>query len=163
MVFGGSPAKVRTIDTAPAAFFVTTGDVNLNGHPDIVAVHRNGNYNNSENEAIPLFMGNGSGEFNISRGFPTSLDGAPSAVAVGNIDDHPLPEIVTSNYRNNNITVLSCDPHTDIWSTENFPAGNRPAGIAIADLDGDRVGDVAVTINESNRLRIFYFSKTGSP
>jgi hypothetical protein len=150
-----SSAKLLKTDTAP--FFVAVADVNLDGNQDIITVHRNGNFNLSENEGVTLLLGNGKGQFTIDSDFPRKISGAPSSVSVGDINGDRWPEIVTANYRNNSITVIYREGSTDVYKQKSFSVGSRPESVVVADIDSDGLSEVIVANRESDNISVLKF------
>jgi hypothetical protein len=79
----------------------------------------------------------------------------PQALAVGDLNDDGLPDLVTANSSSDNISILFQDaamPGNFLEATD-IAAGNYPLDVAISDLDGDGLLDLAVADND---LSIFF-------
>ena len=145
------------IKTSSSPFYVAVADTNLDGHQDIITVHRNGNYNVQGNEGVTLLLGNGKGKFKFDQEFPKEVKGAPSSVSVGNIDGDGLPEIITANYRTNSVAVIYKESIHVEYKLKEFSVGKRPESITVADIDNDKVSEVLVANRESNDISILKF------
>ena len=159
IVFGKSLNAPVFIETSVSPFYVSVADTNLDGHQDIISVHRNGNYRDKNDEAISLLLGNGKGHFELATNFPMALSGAPSSVSAGDLDGDGLIEIVTANYRTNSVTVIYKKTLKDAYRAINFSVGSRPLAVVVEDIDGDSVDEVVVANSESNDISILKFMK----
>ncbi len=149
----------QLIANAPKAFLVKIADTNNDGNNDIITIHRNANFNDSNGEGISLLLGNGKGDFELAKGFPMTISGAPSAVVSGDINADGFPEIISTNYRTNNIAVIYYDNKLEQYQHKYFAVGLRPESIAISDVDGDgdNLNEVIVTNRESNTISLLRF------
>jgi hypothetical protein len=79
----------------------------------------------------------------------------PQALAIGDLNDDGLPDLVTANSTSNSISILFQDPSTpgNFLGANNLATGTYPNDVAIDDLDGDGVFDFAVADHD---LSIFY-------
>lgn len=151
-----SPAlKFTTGDSATAAAF---GDLDGDGRQDIVVVNSKGNSlsifkNNSTVDIIQLLP-----KVDLSTG------SSPAFAVVTDIDDDGKPDIVCTNSGSNSFSVfrntstggiLSFAPKNDIAT------GKRPYGLAAADVDGDRLTDIAVA--DVDDFSVSVFKNTSSP
>jgi hypothetical protein len=147
----------QLIANAPKAFLVKIADTNNDGNNDIITIHRNANFNDSNGEGISLLLGNGKGDFELAKGFPMTISGAPSAVVSGDINADGFPEIISTNYRTNNIAVIYYDNKLEQYQHKYFAVGLRPESIAIGDVDGDNLNEVIVANRESNTISLLRF------
>jgi hypothetical protein len=88
----------------------------------------------------------------------------PCALAVGDLNGDNLPDLIVASSSFGNISILLQDashpgtflPQTKVW------IGAAQGGIAIGDLNGDGLPDIAIGANTRN-LRILYQDPDGSP
>lgn len=82
------------------------------------------------------------------------------AVATGDIDGDGLTDLVAANSSDDNISVLLQDQAMpgNFLAPNNYVTGNYPNDLAIGDLDGDALMDIAVADNAvaDNGLSILY-------
>jgi VCBS repeat protein/FG-GAP repeat protein len=130
------------------AYWLAAGDLNKDGHRDIVVLP----YNSS---AAKLLAGQGDGTFATST--ITTGDGGASEVAVGDFEHDGNPDLAFLNPGSSEIAVMQGDgggglmswnppgPGDDPpYSGADLTTGNGPAGLTVADLDGDGYDDIAV-------------------
>ena len=78
----------------------------------------------------------------------------PLAVATNDINGDGLTDLVTANSQDDNISVLLQDQAVpgNFLAANNFVTGNYPNDLAIGDLDGDALMDIAIADNELSIL-----------
>jgi hypothetical protein len=78
----------------------------------------------------------------------------PLAIATGDINGDGLTDLVTANSQDDNISVLLQDQAMpgNFLAANNFVTGNYPNDLAIGDLDGDALMDIAIADNELSIL-----------
>ena len=160
-------APDRSFVAAPGSPFSTAGgepfavavaDLDGDAWPEIVAVNR-------ATSTVSVFAGPNSRDFALVSGAPFSAGGAnPFSVAVADMNDDGLPDLVTANSGSNDVSVL-------LQTAEGFePAAGLPfstggdgslSGV-VADLDGDGLLDVA-TANEFSHDVSVLFGRLPSP
>ena len=157
LVLGAEFADSMLIRNASKAFLVKLADANKDGNTDILTVHRSANFNNTNGEGISLLLGNGNGGFEMAKDFPMTISGAPSSIISDDIDGDGFPEIITTNYRTNNIAVIFYDKKISQYRHKLFPVGLRPESVAIGDIDGDNIKETIVANRESDTISLLSF------
>lgn len=92
------------------------------------------------------------GNFSETSLFHVGYD--PQAVAVGDLNDDGLPDLVTANSSSDNISILFQDvgmPGNFLEATD-IAAGDYPSDVAIGDLDGDGLLDLAIADHDLSIL-----------
>ncbi|WP_196140821.1 VCBS repeat-containing protein [Aliikangiella sp. G2MR2-5] len=150
--------KAKLFSNAAKAFLVKTADVNGDGNQDILTVHRGSSFRDSNGEGLTLLLGNGKGEFEMAEDFPLMVTGSPSFVAIGDINKDFIAELITANYRTNDMTVVFYEQTNRRYQQRSFPVGKRPESVAIGDIDGDGENEVIVANRESHSISLLDFT-----
>jgi hypothetical protein len=124
---------------------IAIGDVNGDGYPDVVATGEGAPYSQ-----VAVLLNNGEGTFQT----PVTYDSggtSPSSIAIGDINADGKPDLVASNWC---LTGEPCHSGIDVLlgngdGTFQAPVGYRTGGwrdnsVAIGDLNGDGIPDLAV-------------------
>lgn len=121
---------------------VAVGDVNGDGHPDIVS----SGFHATE---VLLYLGDGTGNFAA----PTTLHAGgalPWTLALADVTGDGELDIVTANNESANVSVLAGDGAGGFAAAQNFPVGSFPTTVLVADAAGDGHPDV-LTANRGSR------------
>ena len=122
---------------------IAVGDLNGDGHPDLVQTA------NSGVGLVYVMLGssNGNGTFNsVSSYFVGS--GAYS-VAIADLNGDGAPDIVTTGYSSNLVSVLIGQGNGSFNSSTLYGTGANPVSVAVGDVNGDGRLDI-VTANYGN-------------
>jgi hypothetical protein len=149
-----APAVTYSVGKAPA--FIATGDVNGDGILDLVTANEGDN-------TISVLFGNGgssgigNGTFQGALSFPVGVLSSnlvagtnARSVAVADLNGDGYQDVVTANAGDNTISVLLATVSfigggTGFGFTRtDYPVGNQPAAVVIADFNNDFIPDIAV-------------------
>jgi hypothetical protein len=143
-VEGGTfDAAVRVVETDPDMTEVSDiafADLDADGRTDLVVARHDGNYIESSVGGVQVLWG-------TAAGFDPPITGwmgiAPTRLAISDLDDDGIKEIVVLDNVANRLVVLSVSTRT-ISETADLAVGDAPSEILIADFDRDYVKDIAV-------------------
>jgi hypothetical protein len=143
---------VGTFPTGTDPFNVAIGDLNNDGHPDLVVA----NYFSS---SVSVFFYNTvTGTFNtLGADLTLGTDASPVSVAINDIDGDTKPDIIVADYtsvkvfRNNGNSTFG-----NSGAGVSFLTTYRTGGLAVGDLNGDGKPDIAVaTANGNSAFSVF--------
>ena len=139
-----------------------SADINGDGIDDIVTT-------NSEGNNATVLLANGKGGFDEAPGSPFACGDAPFGLAIGDINADGKPDLaiidspasMAEGKGKNGLTVLIGNGKGNFTMMKNSPfeAGRIPNRIAIGDVNGDRVNDIVVSDNESDKIYLYLMSK----
>src|ERR1051326_394910 len=144
---------------------IRVADLNRDGHPDIVSPNLDGNN-------VTILLGDGKGSFEQPAGSPFPCGDSPFNVAVGDVNDDGIPDLVivnspssaTNPVGRDGLTVLIGDGHGGFRATKESPLSTEafPNIVAIGDVNGDHVGDIVVSNPDKNSLTLFLLRRGGT-
>jgi hypothetical protein len=137
----GSFQAARSSAVGNGPISLAVGDLNGDGHPDLVtASYGIGN-------GLSVLLNTGTGSFGpastVSVG-QTSLE----SVVVADVTGDGIPDLITANYSNGNVSVLAGIASSSGSGTgtfgkaSNFPTDTGPIALAVADVNGDGKPDL---------------------
>jgi hypothetical protein len=139
----GPPAAIPLEFTASGTLNMTTGDIDHDGHPDLLVTQA------SANQMI-AFRGNGNGSF-APFGSPVPLELSPSVapqlsgVALVDFNEDGNPDLVTSDTADNQLRIRVGLGNGTFAAEFAFSASGRPVtSFALTDYNGDAAPDIAV-------------------
>ncbi len=146
-----APVMINAVNSA-AGGVLAVGDVNNDGHLDVVTSDYNGN---SE-----TFLGNGNGTFREQPIFQNgSPIGGPSQSLLADLDDDGKLDFVAGNFGfqgfQGNLSVFQGNGDGTFGSAQYYNAGFFPAYLSAADMNGDGKTDLIVGNAYSNSVSIF--------
>lgn len=159
-IFWGRDQTTPTPDStgipATGPIGVLVADMNADSRLDIVTVGTAG--------AVDVIENRGEMDFVRMPALEVGANKQPRHVAVGEINGDGRPDIVTSNFIDGSVTVFE-----SLGQPFQFRAGvcyslrfgSRPMGLALRDLNGDWLDEIAVTLENNELLAILENTKQG--
>ena len=137
----GNFSEPASIEVARATRFVTTGDINQDGLPDLV-------FTNTSNDDVSLKLNEGGRSFSAILSIP--VGNYPTAAAIEDFNGDQLADILVLNSHDDNITLIPGNGDGTFGEARTFPVGAAsPTQLAVADLDLDGDMDLATANRES--------------
>jgi hypothetical protein len=143
--------------TGVTPFFVAIGDLDGDTWPDLVVT----NYSSNTISVFKNISFRSYGDITFAAAVEFAVGRSPFRVAIGDLDSDGKPDLAVTNIDDNTVSLLRnviSGYHFTTASFErsiNFPTGSTPYAVAIADLNGDRRPEVAVTNRNSNTVSVF--------
>jgi hypothetical protein len=149
-----SPGAIKFVsaghmpDRPPFFFYehVVIGDVDGDGKPDLIFTK------SSDSNVVVVYRNSTvNGVISFANGVSYTLGrsaGANCMPYVADLDGDNKPELIMTNARTNVVTVLknNCTPGIlNFGAQQNFAAGTQPMQLAVGDLDGDGLPELAVS------------------
>jgi len=153
LTFSGS-----TLPTGADPFSIATGDVNLDGHLDLVVP-------NFQDDTLTVLLGDGAGGFTPAAGSPVPAGSAfADAVAITDLNGDGKPDLAVDNQANQ-VSILLGDGTGAFTAAVGSPfstGGNNSRSIAVADYNGDGRPDIAVANLTGNYISILFNNGGGT-
>jgi trimeric autotransporter adhesin len=127
-------------------FFVTTGDFNVDGIPDLAVA-------NPTKDTVTILLGIGDGTFTLKSTATTGV--YPISIAVGDFNADGKADLAVANYGNDSAVVLlgNGDGTFQPPTGNPMPVGGSPESIATGDFNGDGNVDLAIANSNINTAR----------
>src|SRR5262249_42495643 len=131
------PLVAYSVGNLPYAAVI--GDFDGDGNLDLAV-------NNSDDGTVSVLFGNGDGTFRPQVTY--NVGTAPRSLATGDFNGDGVLDLAVTNFGDNTVTILLGKPDhsgTFLPQAPVLTTGTNPAGIAVADFNGDGFTDLVVT------------------
>jgi hypothetical protein len=142
------------------------GDVNGDGHVDMVTTNLDG-------DNVTVLLADGHGSFSSATGSPFPSGDSPFNLAIGDVNGDSrvdlaivnAPSSTADRHGRDGLTILLGDGRGGfrMLGGSPFATGRIPNRVAIGDVNGDGVRDVAVSCPDSDQVDVFLMSRTAGP
>ena len=141
---------------------IASADFNNDSVPDLVTANQTAN-------TASILLGNGDGTFQTNVDYPVSQ--LPVAVATGDFNDDGNMDIAVVNSCGSDstcksgvgsVSILLGNGDGTFGAKTDFPTGNFPTSIAVADFNDDGFLDLVVTNNKGNTVSILLGNGDGT-
>lgn len=143
---------------------VRTADVNHDRFSDIITTNLEGNN-------CTVLLSDGKGNFTEATGSPFPCGDAPFAVAVGDVNGDgnadlaiaDAPTITAESKGRDGLFILLGDGKGGFSSLKGSPftTGKSPSRVAIGEIVGSGIADIAVTNYNGKSISVYFMDKTG--
>jgi hypothetical protein len=140
-------------------------DVNGDGHADILCTNLEGN-------SVTILLGDGRGGFKEPAGSPFACGDSPFGLAVGDVNGDgkvdlavvDSPSSTAEGHGRDGLTVMLGNGKGEFAMVTGSPfeTGKTPNHVAIGDVNGDGVNDIAVSSPDANTITLFLMSRRGT-
>jgi hypothetical protein len=129
--------------------WVAVGDFNNDNLFDIVVA-------NSGSNSIGVFLGNGTSTFSSQMTYSTGDHSQPYSVAVGDFNNDTLLDIAVASYGVSSVGFFLGYGNGSFMSQQIFGTGfgSNPFGLAVGDVNNDRLTDIVATNNGYGNIDI---------
>jgi hypothetical protein len=150
-----APGGSLPVGRVPTSF--EAADLNGDGHLDFAVA-------NQGSDDLSVLLGDGEGRFNTASGSPFAVGDAPTAVVSADLNRDGKADLAVANNSSNTLTVLLGDGAGGFAAAPGSPVGvgGSPSDLAAADLNGDGVVDLALSVWQSNwRVAVLFGDGAG--
>jgi hypothetical protein len=143
---------------------VRVGDINGDGKSDIITT-------NLEGDNVTILLGDSKGGFKQSTGSPFPCGDSPFNFAIGDVNGDGKPDLAIVNspsstadrHGKDGLTILLGDGAGGfrMLAGSPFATGRIPNRVAIGNVNGDGVADIAVSSPDGNNITLFLMSSKG--
>ena len=162
---GFAPASGSPLAVGSTPIYVAVGDFNGDGYQDL-AVPNNGD------GTVTVLLGNGAAGFATSPGSPFAAGTFPRTVVVGDFNGDGYQDLAIANSGSGNVTVLLGNGSGGFAAGPGSPftVGADPVALAVGDVNGDGIQDLAVSNFNSSNVSVLlgngsggFAAQSGSP
>lgn len=150
-----NPPYVVSTGYGNMADSITTADFTGDGKADIAVAYL-------EDNAVRVMIADGNGYFQPAKMYAVGKQ--PYDVVSGDLNNDGYPDLVTANTADGTVSVLvnNGDGTGTFPAAQTYSVGKLPFQVAIGDLNGDGIPDLAVTNYGDNTVSVLWGKLSGS-
>ena len=157
---GFTQAAGSPIAAGIAPFYISAGDFNADGKPDLATPN-----NDPNGGKITILLGNGSGGFTQAAGSPINIGLTPTCSVISDFNTDGKLDLAIANSFSGTISILLGNGAGGFANAGGSPitigVGTSPRFLALSDYNRDGKMDLAVNKRNSNQLVILLGSGSG--
>jgi hypothetical protein len=145
----GAPAQIPGSSGVQA---LAVGDLNGDGHPDLVGMTSN---------SVLVLLNNGNGTFRVGQSFPATI-GGQAEVLVSDLNHDGHPDIVEMSFTSVSTFINNGDGSLHVGPTTTISGASALSAIAPANINGDQYPDLYAADGSSGAIFALAGTGTGS-
>lgn len=142
--WGGPFTPSSVVPISNGFGFVTTGDINGDGKPDLVSANNNDSFDVATNAGNGIFVSNAT----------YSVGGQIHSIAVADINGDGKPDIILANNNNNTVIIFTNAGGGILVSNASYSVGNNPQEVLAQDINGDGKPDIITADGSGGTLTV---------
>ena len=137
--FAPAPHSPVTVAVRPHPHGIAAGDFNGDGIPDLVT-------DSWAEDRLEILFGDGKGGFRMPGTYVAVGRHPYQRIRAGDLNGDGRADLVSTNLDGDNVTILLGDGRGGFRQPPGspFPCGDAPFGVAIGDVNGDGIPDLAI-------------------
>lgn len=133
--------------SSSAPYYAVVGDVNGDGHIDIVVV------NNILNN-VGVLLNNDNGTFASEVTYSTGSGSSPFALTLDDVNGDVNLDIIVANFGTNKVGVFLNKGNGTFATQLTYPSSSFPCSVSVADVNGDGYRDIIVANQGTNTMGV---------